>query len=104
MNLTQKIYNWLSGIKTPTWLKTLLSQIQDLIIAAAMSIGKEYISQLEAKILDTAQNSNYTSEKKFMVVFKWAKDNIPDIKDSVLNMLIEILVNKLKQTNFTRVS
>ena len=51
---------------------------------------------MEAKILEV-NGMNIPSEEKFKIVFKWGKENIPDIKDSALNLLIELIYAKVKR-------
>jgi len=99
----QAIYDFIKGVKTPLWLKTLLGELQKLIIATALSIGKEYLKNLENKIFEVS-NMNIPSEEKFKIVFKFGKDTMPSIKDSVLNLIIEILVSLLKNNGFIRIS
>lgn len=102
MWIFQKPYDMIKGFITPKWLKTLLAEIQGVIIAMAFNIGKEYLAGLEAKITE-AENMDWTSEAKFDYVFKWAKANIPNLKDATANLAIEILLALLKKNSFSKV-
>lgn len=103
MNVFQRAYDFIKSLSTPAWLKILLQEIQDLIVATAIGIGKEYLRQLEEKICEVAQDPSLTNEQKFKAVFKWGQYNIPNIKDASLNLCIEILVNLLKKKGFSRI-
>jgi len=96
------MYDFIKNIHTPNWLKKLLEEIQGIIISTILNIGKEYLLQLEEKIIE-AQDTGMSWEAKWEYVFKWGKANIPNIKDSSLNLAIELLVNLLKQRNFMKV-
>ena len=102
MGMVQKIYDWIKSLKTPSWLKEIFDELQGIIISTLLQIGKEYITGLSDKIIEVA-NMDITSEKKFKLVFQWGKQNIPDIKDSVLNLAIELLVTLCKANGFKRV-
>ena len=102
MSIFQKAYDWIASFKTPRWLKAFLQEIQDMLVATLLQIGKEYLKNLENKILEVA-DMNIPSDQKFMIVFTWGKQNIPNIKDSILNLAIEILVSLLKKNSFVRV-
>lgn len=99
MSIFQKIYDWLSEVKTPAWLKSMLQEIQDVIVASLLQIGKEYLKGLSEKICEVAGN-DWTNERKFEAVWAWGKANIPDIKDAALNLAIEVLFAVAKKNNF----
>lgn len=98
----QVIYDWIKGIKTPLWLKTILGQIQVLIMTTLINIGKDFIIGLENKIIEV-ENTDWSSDRKYKEVFKWCQENAPDLKESLINMLIEIVLQLLKQRSFARV-
>lgn len=100
-SMWQKIYNWIESIKCPSWLKPILEEIQDIILSTMLQIGKDYLSGLTDKIL-YAQSQDWTNEVKFKFVYKWGMENIPNIKESVLRMAIEVLVNLAKKNGFVR--
>jgi hypothetical protein len=100
MWIFQAPYNWIKSFKTPLWLKTILGELQGIIVAMLLNIGKEWLSQLEAKIIE-AQELGMSSEAKYEFVFKWAKANIPNIKDATANLLIEVVLAMLKKRNFS---
>ena len=91
----QDLYNSIRNFKAPDWLKVLILDVQNMIVAMFVQIGKDYLSGLQAKVAEV-NGMNISSENKFNAVFKWGKDNMPDIKDSILRLLIEIIVNKIK--------
>lgn len=94
--------DWIRGFRTPAWLKVILGELQGVIIALFLNIGKEYLAVLEAKIIE-AQELGMTSGAKYDYVFDWAKKNIPNIKDATANLLIEVVLSILKKRSFMRV-
>jgi hypothetical protein len=99
MGIFQRIYDWLNDIRTPIWLQGILKEMQDIIVASLLQIGKEYLTGLSAKICEVAGN-DWTNERKFDAVWAWGKTNIPDVKDAALNLAIEILYALAKKNNF----
>ncbi len=95
MSIFQSLYDTIKNIKTPKWYKALMAEVQDLIISIILQVGKDYVHQLQFKILEVSK-MNIPSEQKFVLVFNFGKELIPTIKDSFLNLLIETLVNRLK--------
>ena len=97
MNPIQWAYNKIKGFKTPAWLKVILQELQDLVIQICLQVGKEYIDSLKAKIVEVS-GENISPEAKFKKVFDYAK-SIGPYKDRLINLLIEMLVNQLKNRN-----
>lgn len=96
MSIFQNVYDWIKNIKTPNWLRALLQEIQDILVATILSIGKEYLDQITAKILEV-NGQNIPPEMKFKIVFNFSKNLLPQAKDSVLNALINLLVLRMKE-------
>jgi len=88
--------NWIKSRKTPVWLRVLLFELQNIITSMMLQIGKAYLEGLEAKIIEV-ENSDMSGDEKWQVVFTWGKENIPDIKNDVLNLAIELLLSILKK-------
>ena len=101
MNILQKIYDGIKNWKTPSWLRILLQQLQDLMIAILQQVTKAYIDYLLSEIIYAA-GQDWSSEEKFAYVFKQAKKGFTEfaivLKDSELRAIIEFLVNSLKKT------
>ena len=95
MGLFQKAYDLIKGFKTPYWYKVWTVEIQNLIISIMVQVGKEYILQLQNKILEVSKY-DISGKEKFKLVFELGKDLLPQTKDSALNLLIENLFNRLK--------
>jgi len=102
ISIFQRCYNWIAGITTPSWLKILFDELQTVIVSTFLNIGKAYLDGLEAQIIK-AQESGLSSDAKWQMVFNWGKANIPNIRDSALNLAIELLVNLLKRRSFMKV-
>lgn len=102
MNPFQSAYNWIKNIKTPTWLKTLLAQLQDILISLLKQAGQAYIQYLQSKILEASTHSDWNNKQKFDYVFIEAKKGFVEfgitLKDSEINALIEFLFSQLKKS------
>ena len=100
MNILQKIYDGIKNWSAPNWLKVLIQELQDLIVATLKQITKSYLDYLRSEIIYASQQ-NWSSEEKFNYVFKQAKKGFLEftisIKDSELRLIIEFLVNQLKR-------
>ena len=98
----QKAYDKIKSITTPTWLKSLLQELQDLMFGVLRSAGKSYIDYITALILEAAQRTDLSGEQKFQYVLNNAKasgiNTINDLKDNELNTLINFLYSKIKPT------
>lgn len=99
----QTIYDFIKNLKTPLWLRALLAEVQKILISALVGIAQEYITKLENKIIEVAGTS-MSNRDKFNAVFKYGKSEFPDIKDSILNLLIEMLVSILKTRSFSKIT
>lgn len=98
----QTIYDFIKSIKTPAWMKSILKEIQDIIVSSVLSIGREYIKGLEDQIT-IVSDMDIPNKKKFEIVFKWGKDNIPNIKDNALSIAIEVILAILKKRAFMEI-
>lgn len=103
MNWVQKIYNSIRDWKLPLWARTLLQSLNDIIITILKETGKAYIDFLKNKIIEAAQHSDWSNEKKFDYVFSEAKAGLMSfsiaLRDSEIRALIEFLVNSLKKSS-----
>lgn len=95
MSIFQKLYDAIKGFKTPRWIVAILQEIQDALVQILVQVGKDYLEQIQGKILEVSSTS-MTNREKFNAVFKYGKELLPSIKDSALNLLIESLFNRLK--------
>lgn len=100
MSIFQKVYDVIKNWKAPGWLKVLILELQDLIIATLKQITKNYLDYLRTEIIYASQQ-DWSSEEKFNYVFKQAKKGFIEftitLKDSELRLIIEFLVNSLKK-------
>ena len=99
----QTIYDFIKNIKTPLWLKIFLAEVQKVLIATLLNIGREYLVKLENKIIEVA-GTNMSNKDKFNAVYTYGKIQFPNIKESVLNALIEMLVLTLKSKGFIKIT
>ena len=95
----QKMYDTIKNWKAPQWFYDLMGEIQTIIISILMQVGKSYIDQITDKIIDIAKE-DIPPEAKFERVFEYVRVelglSVEQIKDSALNLLIEMLVSKCK--------
>lgn len=94
----QSIYNWLKGVKTPPFWRELMQSLQDIIFAILVNITKSEIEKIKAKIievggLDISNQEKFNKVKNFMVV-----EIGINLRDSLVHLLIESLVNILKES------
>lgn len=101
MTWLTKLYNSIKNWKAPEWLKILIQQLNDLMIAILKKAGQAYIDHVKALVLEAASHQDWSSEQKYQYVFDQAKKGFIEfsisIKDSELNAIIEFLVNQFKK-------
>jgi len=93
-----KVGNWIGDI-----FKKLLKEFKEFIDAAIPEIEKIVIAELKDLAIEAVKNANtkdITNEEKRKMVFdtlkKSAKESGKDIKDSVINLLIELAYQHIK--------
>ena len=95
MNPFQAVANWIQKQKTPGWLRELFQEIEFIIITSINNLAKEYLAQIEAKIIEV--NGQYIPNKeKFQRVFDFCRAIGIVASETILNILINALVLKLK--------
>lgn len=77
------------------WLKNILAIVVSILKPVLTQVGKEAIDKIKQKIIAVA-SENTTNKDKFNKVVGFAKELLPTMKDSALNLLVESLVNILK--------
>jgi hypothetical protein len=94
----QDLYDKIGNITTPDWVKAILKEIQDLVFSAILQVGEDYIKKIENKIIEVSAKP-ISNEDKFKEVFTYIRVSLDlaAIKDSVIRMIIEIVVNRLKK-------
>ena len=98
----QRIANWIKSWKTPDWMERLLEEIWiDILVPAIHGVGKEVIQNLQNLILE-ASKKDMSGEMKFRWVFNEFKERWGgvELKDSLINLLIQLLVVYLKAKKF----
>ena len=95
MGILQKIYDSIKGFKTPGWLKNILQEVQNILVQVMLQVGKEYITRIQNKIIEVSKY-DVNNKEKFRVVFDFTKALGLNLKDSLVNLLIETLITKLK--------
>ena len=97
MGVFQKLANWIKSWSFPQWVNEALETVQELIIVAVTELGKEALWSIKDSIT-YASEQEWTGEKKIKYVVDTFKRDWSGvmIKDSMLRLVIEILVNVLK--------
>lgn len=98
MSIFQKVYDKIKSLKTPAWLKELLDKVlHNVIIPVLTKLGEDAIAVLKSLIIK-ASKMNISNSDKAKWVFNEFKSTfkVSDIKDSYINLGIELLVNMLK--------
>jgi len=97
----QSVYDWIKGWKAPQWMKDLLQQLNDIMVAILKEAGEQYVNNLKSAVIEAAGHDDWSSEQKFDYVFNQAKKGLVSfsvtLKDSEINALIEYFVNLLKK-------
>ena len=97
MGLLQKIYDTIKRIRTPRWLKVILGEMQELVIAILLRVGKQYLESIKEKIIEV-NGMHISNEEKFNKVFDYCREelNLSEMRESALDYIIQFLVTKLK--------
>jgi hypothetical protein len=62
-SIFQKAYDYIKSIKTPTWLKVLLGELQDLMFEIAKKAGPSYVAYVAGLVIAAAGMTNLTSKQ-----------------------------------------
>ena len=96
----QKCYDAINKWSAPAWLKSLIQELNDIMIAILKTAGKSYINYVQSLIIEASQ-MKVSNQEKFQYVYKNATENALkmgiQIKDSEISALIEFLVSKFKK-------
>ena len=93
----QKAADTIKRYTAPKWLTLLMGDVWEITYAIVLSVGRAYIQQLEAKIIEVAQDTSLSNQQKFDKVFDYARGfTMVKITDSALNLLLEALFSRLK--------
>jgi SLT domain-containing protein len=100
-SIFQKAYDAIKAIKTPTWLKVLLGELQVLMFDIAKKAGQNYVAYVEGLIIQAAGMTNLSNKQKFEYVFDNARKSgvaaVITLKDNELNVLINFLYSQWKK-------
>lgn len=90
----QTIYDWIKNLQTPEWLK----EVHEIIKSILATVSKELWSTLTTLVFEASKNDQLTPEGKFKYVVEEFKQRWGgvEIKDSILNLLLELAVQYLK--------
>ena len=84
--------------EVPEWLTELCTKIGEIVFGFLSEVGKTYIDQLIGKIVSTKDEyPDATGEKKFNIVWDFAKSLLPNYSESKLDTIIQNLFIKLKE-------
>lgn len=96
MSIFQKIYDKIKNFHTPRWIVGILKEVQDILISIMIQVGKDYLTKMRNKIAEVSYE-NISNTEKFKKVFNYGKILLPTIKDSTLNLLIEVIFSRFKK-------
>lgn len=99
MNWLSKVYRNIKSWRLPKWLSAFLGIVQDILVEAVKQVTAEGMIYLEKLILQEAVK-DISGKEKLENVFKSARNAFTriTITDSMLNLLIETILSKLKKT------
>lgn len=92
-----KLYGFFQSLRTPKFLKNLFRHLYLILTQIFLTVGQGYLDSIQNEIIRVGK-LNLSGEDKFKLVFKFAKGEAPKLKDRYINLLIESLFNKLKQS------
>jgi len=95
ITIFQKAYDGIKKWQAPKWFVDLMGDCQSIFLATLYQIGKDQIEAIRDKIVEVA-SSPISNEDKFKEVFNYCKGINVNVKDSVLNALINAIVLALK--------
>lgn len=98
--MIQKIYDFFRYWKSPPWLKTLLSEIQELILSILYQVGKDTLREIQNQIIKVNEEK-ISGREKFEKVFNFCllRLNLGHLRNNILDCLIQNLVSHLKKKN-----
>lgn len=105
MNWVQKLYDKIKAWKGPEWLRVIGDKVQELlkhVFNFAVSYGVEAMRDIAREVISDISNDPklVTDKAKRNAAFKRIKARLLEegmtIKDSVINLGIELVVNELK--------
>ena len=79
----------------PKWLQEILTVLWEILKNLLTQVGEPLVQKLTTKIIEVSTMS-VNNDKKFQLVYDYAKSLLPGMKDSAINLLIESIYNKLK--------
>ena len=95
MGIFQSAYDFFKNLTAPKWLRDLIRAINDILITILYQVGLDALKEIKEKIITTS-TEQISNDEKFVKVFDFITVLLPKLKESVKNLLIEILVSKLK--------
>ena len=90
-----KLWSWFIGLFKTAWFKAFLMFAIDKLKAILEQIGKEAYAKIVAKAIELGASS-LTGPQKAKALVTFIKDLVPGIADSMVNYLIEAIVQNLK--------
>ncbi len=78
------------------WIKAILVMIFDILKGALLQVGEDIIQRIKDKIIEVSKKE-ISNEEKLKEVVAYAKSLAPTLKDSVINLLVEMLVSQAKK-------
>ena len=91
------IWSWIVGIFKSEWFKDLLAFLMQRTADILSNIGQDAVTAIKAEMARVNTITPAISgAKKFSIVFKFAVALLPGIPESVINYLIESLVQEIK--------
>ncbi len=98
-SIFQKVYDFFKNAKTPKWIVEVLDYLlENVITPSLVMLGKEGIGYIQTLVLEASKHTDWTNRQKKDYVFNGFRENmnLPELKDRLLWLWIEQMVNKLK--------
>ena len=92
-----KVFDWIKTWNYPKWLKPIIQNVNDAMVAIALKVGQDFIQKARYQIVSLYQDKSLTSEQKIRKFKDWSIMEMPGIKDQVINCLREFLYLEIKK-------
>ena len=98
MSIFQKVYDWIDNLGVPAWLQAIFEYLcENIIYPALKELGKDNVDILQRLVVSASKMSELTNQEKAVWVLNEFKRTMDvDVKDRIINLAIELMVNKLK--------
>lgn len=97
MSIFQTIYDKIKNFRSPDWYVYFMDKLQEMIWELVTQVAMENIQKIKVQIIEISKMNDLNNQQKFQLVKEFTINLLPQTKESMINLLIELLVNQLKK-------